>query len=104
MQVFLVTSANAFAFTTSSLTNDSSQEGYYYAHVNKQAVLFDENISGFEVEISSEKENDLHSYIPGHYFKSRFDYLYSVNNYFSEYQPNKKKILKKQIFPFHFFW
>jgi len=99
-----MTSANAFAFTSSSITADSEQEEYYNAYLNKQAVLFQENISGFEVEISSENENDLHSYIPKHYFKSILDYSYSVKNHFSEYQPNGKELLKRHIFPFHFFW
>lgn len=105
LQVFLMTSVNAFAFTSFSIITDSSgEEEYYNAYLNKQAVLFEENISGFEVEISSENENELYSYIPEHYFKFRSDFSYSVNNHISEYQPNGKEFLKKHIFPFHFFW
>lgn len=99
-----MTSANAFAFTTSTLTTHSEQDGYYYAHVNKQAVLFEENISRLDVEISSEKENDIPPYIPEHHPNFRLDLSSSGNNYFSEYQLNGKELLKRHIFPFHFFW
>ncbi|CAL68174.1 hypothetical protein [Christiangramia forsetii] len=105
LQVFLMTSANAFAFTSfSKITDSSEQEEYYNPHLNKQAVLFEESITGFEAETSSENENELYSYIPEHYFKFRPDFSYSVNNHISDYQPNGKEFLKKHIFPFHFFW
>jgi len=104
LQVFLLASTNAFAFSNTFIDTDSGQGDYLNAHQNKKAVLFEESVSRFDAQVSSENENDHPSFNIEHSFNFRFRYSYSVNNPLSEFQPNGKELLKKNIFPFHFFW
>ncbi|MDX1761251.1 MAG: hypothetical protein R3218_03775, partial [Christiangramia sp.] len=59
LQVFLLTSENAFAFSRPSLDLDSGPGEYLRTHQNKKAVLFEDFVSEVDFRLTSEDENDL---------------------------------------------
>ncbi len=99
-----MTSANVFAFPVYSLAPDSGHKEYFHTDQSRKAVLFEESVSESDVQISSENENDLHSFNPELFFNFSISYSYSGEHHYSEYQPNGKEQLKRHIFPSHFFW
>lgn len=105
LQVFFLSAANDFnTFSNASLDLDSRQGEFFKADQNKNAILFEEIASKIDFKSSSENE------VESHFSRLNFAYVdiltghSSEENKLSEFEPNRRTILKTQIFPFHFFW
>jgi len=105
LQVFLFTSANTvFANTGTALDLDSKAGDFFKTEQNHHAVFFEENLS--EVRLQNSSENDSETVT----FTSTFPEATgnistsSEKSSASEFRLNSRRLLKTQIFPFHFFW
>jgi len=105
LQVFMMTSpAEAFTFSTKPLDFGSRQGDYFRADQNRKAFLFEENTSDLNFQNQSEKDNDGVSFYSNLNFSHHFPGIAGHKTFVSGYIPNRRTILKTQIFPFHFFW
>ncbi|GAA4309672.1 hypothetical protein GCM10023164_03080 [Christiangramia aestuarii] len=104
LQVFLWTSANAFAHSGPVLDLASVPGEYLVANQNKKAVLFQEFTAGLDLRITSEDENKTSSTNSFLHYAFPTESPIKNEGIFSEFEINGKQLLKTQIFPFHFFW
>lgn len=105
LQVFLLSAANdSFTFSNASLDLGSRQGEFFRTDQNKKAILFEEIASKNDFQTSSENEDDPYFYRLSFSLLIDLSGHYSELNKISDFEPNRKNILKTQIFPFHFFW
>lgn len=105
LQVLLLTpEAGAFAFSSPDLDLGSLQGDYFKTHQNRKAFLTEGNIAEITFQNQFENENKTGSFSPATCRFKKFSFVLLQPPGGSEIVTDRKKILKSQIFPFHFFW
>ena len=102
--IFLTSATNAFAYSQETPDLDSRQGEYLRAEQNNKAVIFEESTAEVNFRSSQENENDFFHLQLGLDFQFLDSRFFSEKNLASKFQPDRRNLLKKQIFPFHFFW
>jgi len=102
--IFLTSATNAFAFTKVTPDLDSRQGEFLRTEQNTKAVIFEETVAEANYRSSQEKENDFFPQYLYLSFNELETKVFSEEKVDLTFQPNKRNLLKTQIFPFHFFW
>ncbi|PTX45111.1 hypothetical protein C8P64_1101 [Christiangramia gaetbulicola] len=102
--IFLTSATNAFAFTKVTPDLDSRQGEFLRTEQNTKAVIFEETVAEGNFRSSQENENDFFPQYLDLRFTEFESQVSSEEKVASTFQPNKRNLLKTQIFPFHFFW
>lgn len=100
----LTSTAEAFTFSTKTLDLGSRQGDYFRADQNRKAFLFEETTAKLNIQNQSEKDSDGVPFYSNLNFSHHFTGNAGQKTFVAGYIPNRRTILKTQIFPFHFFW
>ncbi len=104
VQAFLLaTGVKAVAFSAPQFERHSQKGDFFKISPNDQAFLYEENsVSFFQNQLENDKDFSSFFFgsLPGIYHR----FLQIPPLSFVAEPVNFREILKKQIFPFHFFW
>lgn len=104
VQAFLfATGVKAFSFSEPHFEKHSERGDFFKISPNDQAFLFEETDGSF-FQNQLENEKDFSSVFSGIFSGLQHPFLHSQLLAFDADPVNFREILKKQIFPFHFFW
>lgn len=104
VQVFLLaTGVKAFTFSEAHFEKHSHKGNFFKISSNDQAFLYEENDGSF-FQNQLENDKDFSSVFFGIYTGFQYQIIKQPKAKFLAEPVNFRDILKKQIFPFHFFW